>query len=307
MRRSKADQDSHLGPEFPLSELIPRFKSEWAARRHDNDGPVTRLTSFNLLVVSTGTNEKQVEAVLKGLLKSHPARVIWTKILPERNWEDSTARLHLGCRCADSKDSLQVCSEQIQICCGDDPERLASLILSLIHGGLATHLLWWKSGSTGNPLFRRLSDRCQTVLVEPESWLDFARDLPELWEDRNLLEHAFYPLIWHQLTHARQMVASAYNEGNIELALPKQTNARRPDSDLLKTWLEVQIPQLGLESSGARVVATAEYPTPTVKWNGKSEQLELQTPLEAIRIALDRPGRERVFEKIVKKLGEKDL
>lgn len=303
---TKTQSESHLGPEFPLSELIERFKAEWAQRRDSTEGNIMRITSFNLLVVSRGEASAELEEIMKGLLKSHPARVIWTQVLPDIEWEDSTARLHLGCRCEHSTQNLQVCSEQVHIRCGDHPERLASLILSLIHGGLSTHLLWWEIDDYEGALFTRLSDRCQMILLKSSDWCHLAPEVHRLWNDPALTEHAFVPLIWYRLTAARQKVAAAYGQGDIALTLPKQTNQHRADSDLLKYWLESQLSREELQEH-VRIVASAEHDNPTVSWDGQRANLELLSPLEAVRAALDRPARDPVFEKIVKRLGDIDF
>ena len=300
---STAAAGSHLGEEFPLSELMTRFRGEWARRRDDNDEPVTRIASFNLLIVSDGEHQAELEKIVAGLKESHPARVIWTHIDPERAWEDSTARLHLGCSC----DGVQVCSEQVQICCGPQPSRVASLILPLIHAGLATHLLWWKAGELRGPLFERLSDRCQMILVEPSDWRAFASELPELWEHPEKSEHSFYPLTWFTLTQARQRIASAYGYANVELALPKRTNLTTPDSELLSSWIEALVTNAGHADSGISVVSSAEYEEPTLRWEERELTLEKLDPLAAVRQALDRPHRDSVFEKIVEKLRERDF
>lgn len=302
----ESTQESHLGQEFPLSELIDRFKAEWTRRRDSKDGHVMRITSFNLLVVSHGEATQELEEILKGLLESHPARVIWAQILPDRAWEESTARLHLGCRCENSELALQVCSEQVQICCGDHPERLASLILSLIHGGLATHLLWWDLENLDNPLFTRLSDRSQMILLQSDEWNVLGHQLHRLWMNESLCEHAFFPLTWFQLTQARQTIARAYGQSSIELTLPKETNQRRADSDLLSFWLEALLPREELQEH-VRVVASAEHEWPTVAWQNHRETLKLQSTLEAVRIALDRPSRDPVFAKVIERMGETDF
>jgi len=294
---------TYLGEEFPLTELVKRFREEWARRRDHTDTPVTRVASFNLLVVSQGEDEERLVEVLKGLMESHPARVIWTKMMEGRKWEDSTARLHLECGC----DGVQVCSEQVQICCGQQPERVASLLLSLIHEGLPTHLLWWKSGPTEGPLFERISDRSQLVLVEPNDWPSFAQSLPDLWLTCDRQEHAFYPLIWYQLTEARQKIAYAYGEGDIELALPKQTNSSTAEADLLTIWLETLLPHSARTSSRARIVSTAECTEPTLNSAMHKQPLLLQSPLDAVRAALNRPTRDPVFKKMIELIKERDF
>lgn len=294
---------SHLGDPFPLSELMSRFRKEWARRRDDNEEPVTRIASFNLLIVSRGEQDDGLKKIVAGLEDSHPARIIWTHIEPEKAWDDSTARLHLGCRC----DGVQVCSEQVQICCGPQPSRVASLILPLIHAGLATHLLWWKAGDLKGPLFERLSDRSQMILVEPNDWETFAAELPYLWDHPEKSEHSFYPLSWFTLTEARQRIASAYGYADVELALPKRTNLTTPDSELLSAWIEALVPTAGRSQAGIRVVSSAEYDAPTLRWEGRELKLQKMNALDAVRQALDRPARDSVFQKMVEILRERDF
>ena len=135
---------------------MARFTEEWNKRREQTDKPVTRIASFNLLVVSRGGREEGLQEVLQGLAKSHPSRTIWSKIDSDREWSNSTGRLHLGC----GNHGDQVCSEQIQICCSNEPQRVSSLLLPLIRSGLPTHLLWWHAGPPEGDLFDRLADRC---------------------------------------------------------------------------------------------------------------------------------------------------
>lgn len=250
--------------------------------------PVTRIASFNLLVVSSGPEDPELNSVLMGLQKTHPARVIWTRIEPGRAWEESTGRLHLGCRC----DGEQVCSEQIQICCGDQPKRVASLVLPLIRAGLPTHLIWWKAGAIGGPLFERLADRSKLILVESENWDQFRPQLPHLWSDPNRCEHAFYPLSWFRLLQSRQSIARAYGQANTRLDL---TERRQEESELLNLWLEAL---LGKELPGMRIQFTSQEGS-TLNWLGRLESLTPQDSLDAVRQALDKPHRDHVFKKIV--------
>lgn len=280
---------------------MSRFSQAWNQRREQLEEPVTRIASFNLLVVSRGEEEDELQSVLQGLTKSHPARTIWAKIDPGKSWSNSTGRLHLGCR----PDDKQVCSEQIQICCGDEPSRVSSIILPLIHSGLPTHLLWWHSGPPEGPLFERLADRCRLILMADKRWSDLADTLPYLWEDPLKSEHAFYPLTWFKLTSARQKIAAAYSCSNIELALPKDIGAPGPFAEILTTWLRSLLPVSDFQDGTVQVVSSSESSVPTLHWSAGSVGLESQNSLDAVRQALDRPFRDPVFRAIAERLKER--
>ncbi|HIB64939.1 MAG TPA: hypothetical protein EYO33_07480 [Phycisphaerales bacterium] len=292
---------SHLGQEFPIGELMTRFTEEWNKRREETDKPVTRIASFNLLVVSRGDCEEGLQEVLQGLAKSHPSRTIWCKVDGGREWSNSTGRLHLGC----GSHGDQVCSEQIQICCSNEPQRVSSLLLPLIRSGLPTHLLWWHAGPPEGDLFDRLADRCQLVLLADSNWSELCEVLPSLWEDRMKTEHSFYPLSWFRLTKARQQIAAAYGRSEVELALPKDIGAPGAFADLLTLWLRSLLPERDFQSGAVRIVSSAEAKVPTVNWKDRQDPLKIQSNLDAVREALDRPYRDPVFSGIVHKIKER--
>jgi glucose-6-phosphate dehydrogenase-like protein OpcA len=284
---------------FPLTELVKRFAEEWAQQRSRAEDPVTRIASFNLLVVSPHQRVQALEDLLRGLRESHPARVIWIKQDETMKWEEATARLHLCSR----SHCTQVCSEQIQIVCGPQPERLASIVLPLIRSGLPTQLLWWKAGPPEGVLFDRLGDRARLILLVKNNWQKLANLLPGLWEDPSRREHAFVPLAWYQILQARQSVAAAYGHSDVTLEFGANSEENAGMS-LLQTWIKSTIEGRdslgGWKGDGITMVETHDNPDlALLKWGEQVQKLTTVSSLEAVRAALNRPRRDKVFARII--------
>ena len=299
---SATTKSGHLGEPFPLHELMKRFAEEWAEHRRTSENPVTRIASFNLIVVSPNQRVHELDEILEGLRESHPARVIWIKSDESLEWEDATARLHLCTRC----DCDQVCSEQIQITCGPQPERLASIVLPLIRSGLPTQLLWWKAGYPEGVLFDRLADRARLILLVDREWKELAPKLPALWEDPHRQEHAFVPLAWYEMLQARQSIAAAYAQKDITLEFGADSDLKTGTS-LLQMWIKTTIE--GRDSLGgwkgegiSMTEGSGDPDIITLRWDESSQQLSAQSSLEAVRAALNKPRRDRVFARIVDRL-----
>lgn len=285
--------------EVSLRELVPAFHRLWEEHRQKTEKPVVRIASFNLLVVSDGADEPELKSLVKGLEMSHPCRLIQTKLYSERPWGESTGEIDLTTKC----DGTQVCSERIVLRCGDEPERIPSLVMPLIHPGLPTHLLWWKAGSLKTPMFKRLADRARLVLwktpVHPST--DDLRTLADAWADYYQQEQVIYPLAWFRLMAMRTQIARAYDKGDIAIRLsgpgPQIPIAHR----LLKAWLTSRFEQTG--------VASPLSPSNGIDWGwsqgpesghvegagNEFRDLTLVDPLEAVRYALDRPERDPIF------------
>jgi len=281
-----------LGEEFPISELMERFRQLWADRREEIQDPITRIASFNLLVVSRNGRESALPAILGGLKESHPARVIWASIDQERSWEESTAQMHIGCRCDNEQ---VVCSEQLQLLCGEQYERLASLLMPMIRAGLSSHLIWWNAGPPEGALFERLSDRCNLILLAQTPWPQLQKLLPGLWSDPEKSEHAYYPLSWFQLTPARQAIAAAFGRGPIKLTLSSDpTCAVR---GLMESWIRALVPSSQMKSINIRHDGAKEECL--LERDGTTQVLKPQGGLTSVRQALDRPQRDPVFQKMI--------
>lgn len=277
---------------------MTRFQDQWSQLREESEVPVTRIASFNLLVVSGGEDEESLEEILSGLKQSHPARVIWTKVIPGREWQDCTARLHIGCTC----DGEQICSEQVQLCCGNQAERVSSLVLPLIRAGLPTHLLWWKAGDTRGALFERLCDRSKLVLLVDSDWKNLKLRLPQLWEDPTLQEHNFLPLAWYQILQARQLIASAYSENDIRVEFPKHFQDRA-ECALLASWIKTLVKgersAEGWTGEGIKLIENPERETMALYWGDQEREIPIMSPRAAVGTALNKTRRDSVFGKVV--------
>ena len=292
---------------FPLNELMKRFAEEWTQQRSQTEDPVTRVASFNLLVVSRHQRVQALEELLEGLRESHPARVIWIKLDESMKWGEATARLHLCGR----NECSQVCSEQIQIVCGPQPEQIASIVLPLIRSGLPTQLLWWDAGPPEGVLFDRLADRARLILLVKKEWKALARSLPDLWTDPSRLEHTFVPLAWYQILQARQSVATAYGHSNVRLEFGTDSELD-PGMSLLQMWIKSTLEGRdslgGWKGDGITMVETHDDPSIAfLKCGDVTQKLELVSSLQAVRAALNKPRRDKVFARIVDYLRGKKL
>lgn len=284
---------------FPLNQLMRRFAEEWAEHRSNSEDPVTRIASFNLLVVSPHQRVKELEDLLEGLRDSHPARVIWIKQDESMKWDEATARIHLCTR----NDCNQVCSEQIQIVCGPQPQQLSSIVLPLIRSGLPTKLLWWNAGPPEQVLFDRLADRARLILLVDRDWKRLASSLPALWDDPHRKEHAFVPLAWYQILQARQIIASCYDHSDLSLEFGTDSELDAGMS-LLQTWIKTTVQGRdslgGWKGEGIRMVESHENPEIAyLKWGESSQTLKPTSSLQAVRAALNSPRRDRVFARVI--------
>lgn len=276
--------------EFSLPRLQQVLQETWEEHRRKVQGPVIRVASFNLVIVSRGESDPRLEQLVDGLEESHPCRVIWAKLKPELTWDASSAALVMTTRCH----GQQVSSERIVLRCSEEPERIASLLLPLIHSGLPTHGLWWRSGALDNPLFRRLCDRSHLVLwqpdQEPSPWA--LEGLHRLWADRYGQEHAVYPLDWFRLLGCRKQLARLYGVGPLRLKMSDPGAHPSLIHRLLLSWL---IARLGPDLPGCQVQWTSG---PFGRRLEEPEGLDLYLldDREAVRYALDQAGRDPVFE-----------
>ena len=286
--------------EFPLSELMDRFRKEWNDRRQTAGEPVTRIASFNLLIVSLDGSDQELDEVVESLASSHPARVIWTRLCPSKSWGQSTAKLHLGCKC----DSPQVCSEQVQLICGNEYERIPSMVMPLIHSGLPTHLIWWKAGPLKSLLFERLTDRARLVLWEPDRPNLVGGSLNHLhrfWLDSRRQEHSVFPIKWFQLESVRSKIAQAYEQGALKLELVHTGETMGLGQQMLVAWLATRLP------GGTYTDTSWTNQSTEIQWRSgesnyfvldgqRAEATFLPTSIHrAIKYALDRPQRDQLF------------
>lgn len=286
--------------EFPLSELMERFREEWSQRRQTAGEPVTRIASFNLLIVSLDGSDRELDEVVESLAASHPSRVIWTKLCPDKTWEQSTAKLHLGCRC----DSPQVCSEQVQLICGKEYERIPSMVMPLIHSGLPTHLIWWKAGPLKSQLFERLSDRARLILWEPDRPNLVGGSLNHLhrfWSDARRQEHSVFPIKWFQLESIRSKIAESYEQGPLTLELVHTGETMGLGQQMLVAWLATRLPGGEYtDESWSREDCQVTWRTGNDNHFVLNGQVAEATFLpmsvhRAVKFALDRPQREQLF------------
>ncbi len=285
--------------EVPLRELVPAFRRMWEEHRQRTEKTVVRIASFNLLVVSDGADAPELKALIKGLETSHPCRLIQTKLYSDRPWGECTGEIGLTTKC----DGSQVCSERIVLRCGDEPERIPSLVLPLIHPGLPTHLLWWRAGSLNVPMFKRLADRSRLVLWKtsdhPSS--EDLQTLADAWADRYQQEQVIYPLAWFQLMAMRTQIARAYDNGKTTIRLSSPTAGMPIAHRLLKAWLVSRFEQVGVaspleEANGIEWRWSQGPEGGQVEGAGNdSKELALVNRLDAVRYALDRPERDPVF------------
>lgn len=289
------------GDEVPLSQLRSVLSAHYESLRRDSDRLVTRLTSFNLVVISVGEVEEELQELVGGLTESHPSRLLWCRLGRRDSWEDSTARVTLDCRCA----GLEVCCEELILEVGPEVERVPSLLMSLTHSELPTYLIWWKAGPLTSSLFERLSDRARMTLWEPES--DYPEPLDELerlWSDPYRQENLFYPLIWYRMAPVRRALAAAFDRGDFVVELAA-TGELFPT--LLKAWLASrlhlkQLNPLTWKGGGVELQWCRTNRSVLVQAEERHE-LPLDPAVQAARIALDSITRDPIFEQLLQAKG----
>jgi hypothetical protein len=281
--------------EFPLAQLRELLRDAWHQHRQKVQKTVVRVASFNLLVVSSGETDPELAAIVDGLQVSHPCRMIWTKLKAEKTWAESTAALSLVTRC----DGQQVCSEQVVLRCGNEPERIPSIVLPLIHSGLPTHLLWWKAGPLDCSLFRRLQDRARLILWQPEAspsgWaMEF---LERTWSDPYQSEHAVYPFDWFRILGMRTQIARIYQQGSVSIRACDPGAEMSLHHRLLKAWLQAR-----LGSDGGYDFRWTSGPQACQVVAPEALDLRLVDDVQATRVALDKADRDPVFQQTLKAL-----
>lgn len=296
-----ADNFALSGDEVPLSQLRAVLSAHYERLRRDSERPVTRLTSFNLVVVSVGEVDAELQDLVQGLTESHPSRLLWCRLGRRKSWDQATAKVTLDCRSA----GLEVCCEELLIEVGPEVERVPSLLMSLTHSELPTYLIWWKAGPLTCSLFERLSDRARLTLWEPEH--DYPEPLVELerlWTDPFRQENLFYPLIWYRMAPVRRALANAFDRGDflVELAA---TGELFPT--LLKAWLasRLHLQQLNPLTWKGRGVELqwCRTETSTLVQDETRQELSLDRSIQAARIALDSVRRDPVFEQLLQAKG----
>lgn len=286
-----------VGEEVPLTELRRVLSEHYENLRRQSEKPVTRLTSFNLIVVSQGDVEPELQSLVGGLTESHPSRLLWCRMGSYQTWEESTAKVTLDCRCA----GREVCCEEILLNCGGEVNRLPSLLLSMTHSELPTYLIWWKAGKLDTPLFDRLADRSRLILWEPEpDYVEPLEALKKFWLDPFSQENILYPLVWHRMEPVRRELAAAYDRGEFSIEL-SANGALFPT--LLKEWLtkRLQLKQVNpLTWRGPGVELNwREGEISTLVQDDKRFELILDQSVQAARKALDEVRRDRVFSELL--------
>lgn len=281
--------------ELPLPQLTQLLKTTWDEHRRKINRPVVRIASFNLLVVSQGETDPELSTIVEGLQTSHPSRLVWTKLKPEKSWAESTASLNLVSKC----EGQQVSSEQVILRCGNERARIPSIVLPLIHPGLPTHLLWWKAGPLDCPLFRRLQDRCRLILWQPDSipsaWaLEF---LDRAWSDPYGREHAVYPIDWFRIRGIRTQVAKAYDRGTVQIRASDPGHEMSLPHRLLKGWLQSRLGHdSAVQFNWTSGTSSCRIASP------ETIELGLDDHVSAVRLALNNAGRDPIFVETLKAL-----
>lgn len=297
MTPAQAESFAIVGEDVPLAQLRQVLSEHYEKLRSQSDRPVTRLTSFNLVVISQAEVEPELQSLVTGLTESHPSRLLWCRLGRYQNWAESTAKVSLGCRCA----GREVCCEEILLDMGGEVERVPSTLLSLTHSELPTYLIWWKAGPLESSLFARLADRARLVLWEPEpGYTEPLKALQKLWLDPFSQENIIYPLVWHRMGPVRRELAAAYDRGGFKVEVSASGQLY---PTLLKAWLtsRLKLKQLNpLTWKGSDVeLRWREGPDSTLHQDGETYPLLLEQPVQAARKALDEVRRDPVFGELL--------
>jgi glucose-6-phosphate dehydrogenase assembly protein OpcA len=233
--------------EHELNEL---WKS---AAQGDDDLPaqVTRACTLNLIAVIHGSAaEHAITAAVDRLTGTHPHRAIVVNVDldSEQNEPPIEAWVQAHCQLP-TPGRPQVCCEQITITArGEGIMRVPGTILPLLVPDVPV-VVWYPEGEPfGDPLFEKLAELADRVVVDSEQFVDPEGGLRRL-ADRVGQEPPVGDLAWGRLTIWRELVAQCFDATTLSPQLHTLDRVRitygarcsRVPALLLAAWLSARL------------------------------------------------------------------
>jgi glucose-6-phosphate dehydrogenase assembly protein OpcA len=184
------------------------------ASQDEEHGGVTRASMLNLLVrVPNPAEAGKINEMLTDITAARPCRAILIVADAEAPEEAITAEVTSRCTLP-SASSKQVCCEQVTITAGgaqaaEVPSAVAPLLLS----DLPVYLWWHAVPRLEDPLFRRLVDLSDRVVIDSANFRDQEADLASMAAVLNDTPRwtALSDLNWARLTAWRALLAGFYD------------------------------------------------------------------------------------------------
>jgi glucose-6-phosphate dehydrogenase assembly protein OpcA len=247
-----------LGQRTPIDvRAIEReLTALWKQAAEDQNGggqAVTRTCVLNLVVATAGGRSvEDVTATVAELTARHPNRAIVVGAAPDAGDELLDAWVQAHCQMP-GPGRPQVCCEQITIeARGPAVARVPGTVLPLLVPDVPV-MLWWPRGEPfDSPIFARMCDLADRIIVDSASFAAPEAGLPGL--TRLLAERrAVSDLSWARLTPWRELIAQffdapamlpyleAIERVTIEVEAHKGRPADRTQAFLLVGWLGARL------------------------------------------------------------------
>lgn len=257
----------------------------WKQAGEGQEGGVIRACALNLMVyLPYPSRLGAVENLLTDVAAAHPCRAIL--MIADRSAQTAISAW-VSSRCAlDPASSKQVCCEQITISAGGEAiDEMPSAAIQLLLSDLPVYLWWQAAPSLADPVFRKLVDYSDRVIIDSAEFADQGAGLIEM---ANIISHgskwaAFSDLNWARLTAWRALLAGFYDVA-----------ANRPYLNSID-HVEIEYGALGGSAIPARALLIAGWLASRLKWNRKS----IQRDGDSLSIGFEAPDGRPITLKLV--------
>lgn len=286
----------------------------------DSSVAVMRACVLNLVIYTDSENGlEQASETVAQLTWSYPCRAIVLVARPDEGEDSMNAWISAHCQLPDPS-GKKACCEQITIeGYGPAAERLGSMVLPLLVADLPV-VLWWPGDPTlEGPLFERLMDASDRLIVDSRRFSDPVRSFKRLAELSEMRYRgvAFNDLNWARLTPWRRLIAQFFDPPNIMPFLSRidkiTIDYEAPDDNnepnfsealLLIGWLGVQLgwkaaftlQKAEAGSNASLIVNSGGRPLP-IELIGHNDRTDEVGGITAIKIeaSLPKEGRAATF------------
>ena len=215
-----------------ITEVERELELMWEGFRmgYGDEEAVTRACMSNLVIYcDNATEAESVRADLPHILFEHPARVLLLRRGEFCGPQGLCAWVSVYC--SNLGQGLQVCGEEVDVACEDNPEqRLPSAARSLLIGDLPT-TLWWASVHSParfGPLFTGLASIADQVIFDSVGWRDPPKDMLALarWSSADQDDQVIHNLTWRRLKPWRRLLSEEMDPVISPGALEQVVNIR---------------------------------------------------------------------------------
>ncbi len=179
--------------------------------------PVTRACTLNLVACAPNANAgNRMTNTILGITAQHPNRAILITNQPDAPTPQLETWVQANCQLV-APGAPQVCGEQVSIDArGNATTQVASLVLALLVPDLPV-VLWWPGRAPfDSPLFNRLRNLVDRVIVDSAGFADPDRDLLRMatlqqGEHGMQARYVISDLSWARMTPWRELTAQFFD------------------------------------------------------------------------------------------------